>query len=311
MLNNILSASTQTDSLARIELDLANVAEKLANTPTDILISDLVDKAISFGLKVLAAFILYMLGAWIIKKIKSILQRIFEKKKTDAAISSFVLSIVSMALTVILIIITVGALGIDTTSLAALLAGGGMAIGMALNGTVQNFAGGIMILVFRPFQSGDYIQFGEYEGTVTEVNIVSTKLTTVDNRIIIIPNGSLSNGTINNFSQNTIRRVEWTIDVEYGNSSEETKKLLMELISSDPRIQHESDGAPADPFVGLSNLSSSSVQFVMRVWVKKADYWPVKFDMNEKIYSELPKNGIMFPYQKLDVTIINHENRNA
>lgn len=293
------------DTLVTIQDELAAVAEKLTNTPADVLISELLDKAVAFGLKVLAALFIYTLGIWIIRKIKRVVKRIFERRETDIAIASFVQSIVSIAMTIMLIIITVGALGIDTTSLAALLAGGGMAIGMALNGTVQNFAGGIMILAFRPFKSGDYIQYDEWEGTVTEVNIVSTKLTTTDNRTIIIPNGALSNGTINNFSHNKVRRVEWIIDVEYGTDVEKTKALLHDLLDDDPRILFVKTGAPADPFIGLSALAASSIQIVAKVWVNKADYWPVKFDMNEKIYTEFPKNGISFPYQKLDVNIIN------
>lgn len=292
------------DTLVTIQDELAAVAEKLTTTPVDVLIPELLDKAVSFGLKVLAALFIYTLGIWIIRKVKKIVRRIFERKETDPAIASFVLSILSIAMTIMLIITAVGALGVDTTSLAALLAGGGMAIGMALNGTVQNFAGGIMILAFRPFKSGDYIQYDEWEGTVTEVNIVSTKLTTTDNRTIIIPNGALSNGTINNFSHNTIRRVEWVIDVEYGTDVEKTKTLLHDLIEADPRILFKETGAPADPFIGLSTLAASSIQIVAKVWVNKGDYWPVKFDMNEKIYVEFPKNGINFPYQKLDVNII-------
>ena len=240
-----------TDTLT-IESKVTEVIETMKNTPAEVLLSDFVDKALSFGLKVLAAILIYIIGAWLIRKIKKILASIFERRKTDAAIASFVNSMTSIALTVMLIVITVGTLGIDTTSLAALLAGGGVAIGMALNGTVQNFAGGIMILIFKPFKAGDYIQVQGFEGTVTEVTIVSTKLTTVDNRNIIIPNGILSNDTINNFSQNTMRRVDWSIDVEYGSSSEQTKELLMTFLSVDDRILTAATGAPADPFVALS-----------------------------------------------------------
>lgn len=293
------------DSLNSVQEELSELAQKITNTPVDILIADLLDSAVRFGIKVLAAICIYSIGLWLIKKLKGLLARIFLKKGTDHAVSSFVQSIVSIAMTVMLIIITIGALGVDTTSIAALLAGGGMAIGLALNGTVQNFAGGIMILVFRPFQSGDYIQFENHEGTVTEVNIVSTKLTTVDNRIIIIPNGALSNGTINNFSHNTVRRTDWTIDLEYGCDTETVKEILIKLIESEPRILSKSNGAPADPFVALSALSASSVQFTMRTWVKKEDFWDVKFSMNEKIYTELPKHGLNFPYQKIDITIKN------
>lgn len=307
---SLLSISIQpSDSLTQVQAEIANFAEKISNTPADLLIEDLIGKAITFGLKVLAAIVIYFIGAWIIRKIKALLSRIFVKRNTDASIASFLQSIASISLTIILIIITVGALGVDTSSLAALLTGGGLAIGMALNGTVQNFAGGIMILVFRPFQSGDYIQYDQWEGTVTEVNIVSTKLTTVDNRIIIIPNGILSNGTINNFSHNKIRRADWNIDLEYGTSVEEAKKLLRELLESESRILTIEDGAPADPFVALSVLGPSSIQFTMRAWVNKADYWPVKFLMNEKIYEELPKKGLKFPYQKVDITILNNDSK--
>jgi small conductance mechanosensitive channel len=303
-MNTDIITITPPDTLTKVQAELAAVAEKISNSSTEELLSELVDKAVSFGLKVMAAVAIYIIGAWLIRKLKKVIGKIFEKKNTDAAIASFIQSIISIALTVVLVIITVGALGIDTTSIAALLAGGGMAIGLALNGTVQNFAGGIMILVFRPFKSGDYIQTQGFEGIVTEVNIVSTKLTTVDNKCVVIPNGSLSNGTINNFSQNDLRRLSWNVDVEYGSSSDLTKEVMLELMKNDKRILTTADGAPADPFVALSELSSSSVKFVMRAWVRAEDYWDVNFDMNESIYKELPKKGIMFPYQKLDVTIL-------
>ena len=287
------------DSLNQIQAEIAAIAEKVATTPANVLISDLIDKAVAFGLKVLAALLIYYVGAWLIKKIKGILQRIFERKNTDPAIASFTQSIVSIALTIVLIIVTIGTLGVDTTSFAALLAGGGMAIGMALNGTVQNFAGGIMILIFKPFKAGDFIEALGYSGTVSEVTITSTKLTTVDNRVIIIPNGSLSNGIINNFSNQTMRRVDLTVDVEYGSSSEGTKALLLKIINSDSRILT----TPAAPFVALNALKDSSVQFVIRVWVNASDYWGVYFDTLDKIYNELPKNGISFPFPQLDVNI--------
>lgn len=287
------------DSLNQIQAEIAAIAEKVTTTPANVLISDLIDKAVAFGLKVLAALLIYYVGAWLIRKIKGILQRIFERKNTDPAIASFTQSIVSIALTIVLIIVTIGTLGVDTTSFAALLAGGGMAIGMALNGTVQNFAGGIMILIFKPFKAGDFIEALGYSGTVSEVTITSTKLTTVDNRVIIIPNGSLSNGIINNFSKQTMRRVDLTVDVEYGSSSEGTKALLLKIINSDSRIIT----TPAEPFVALNALKDSSVQFVIRVWVNASDYWGVYFDTLDKIYNELPKNGISFPFPQLDVNI--------
>ncbi len=304
MLN--LLQTLPVDSLD-FQAQLAAVSEKIATTPVNELISDLIDKAVSFGLKLLAAFVIYFIGAWAIRKIKTLIVRIFEKKEADAAISSFIQSIAGIALTIMLIITVIGVVGIDTTSIAALLTGGGLAIGMALNGTVQNFAGGIMLIAFKPFKAGDYIEAQGYEGTVTELNIVSTKLTTVDNRCIIIPNGILSNGTINNFSQNNIRRLEWTVSVEYGSSVEECKKVLTDIINSEDRILYVAkDNAPADPLVALKTLSDSAIIFIMRAWVKKEDYWDVNFLTNEKIYHELPEHGIKFPFAQLDVHV--HQN---
>ena len=294
---------TQPTHTLDIQLAIDTLAEKLSTTPVTVLVSELIDKAVAFGLKVLAALFIYSIGIWIIRRIRNILSRLLSRKNTDAGISSFVQSLVGIILNIILLVITIGAVGIDTTSIGALLAGGGMAIGMALNGTVQNFAGGIMLVAFKPFKVGDYIEAQGYEGTVTEISIVSTKLMTADNRCIIIPNGALSNGTINNFSHNTIRRVEWTVCVEYGVSAEECKRLLNELLERALRILRENDGAPADPFVGLSILADSSVNFTMRAWVKKENYWPVKFEMNEKIYETLPKHGIHFPFPQMDVHV--------
>lgn len=299
-----IDSLARPDSLNEVQAEIASVVEHIANTPANELLSELLDKAIMFGLKVFAAFIIYFVGAWIIRKLKGMLTRFFVKKDTDAAIASFVQSLVSISLTIALILVTVGTLGVDTSSLAALLTGGGLAIGMALNGTVQNFAGGIMLLVFRPFKAGDYIAAQGFEGTVSEINIVSTKLTTTDNRCIIIPNGVLSNETINNFSQNSLRRVDWTVNVEYGASVEDTKELMMSLMYDDKRILQD-EKAPALPFVALKSLDDNGISFVMRAWVKSEDYWSVCYDMNERIYKELPLKGIQFPYPKLDVIINN------
>ena len=291
------------DTLTAVQAGIATVIEKVTTTPTTELLKDMVDSGVRFGLKLLAAFLIYFIGAWIIRRIKSILRRTFERRKTDAAISSFVQSITSIALTLMLIIITIGTVGIDTSSIAALLTGGGLAIGLALNGTMQNFAGGLMILIFKPFKAGDFIEAQGHSGTVAEVNITSTKLTTTDNRVIIIPNGILSNDVINNYSGRQMRRLDITVGVEYGSSSDETKQLLMNLIKSDERSMSVDQGAPADPFVALSALNDSAVEFTIRIWVKTDNYWPLKFDMTERIYNELPKHGIMFPFPQLDVNI--------
>ena len=311
-MKTILGIITQIDSIAKrdslnaVQAELVSVMEKLTTTSSTDLLKELIDNTIRFGLKLLAAFLIYTFGAWVIKKVKRGLARGFEKRETDAGIASFVQSIVSIALTIVLIIITVGTLGIDTSSIAALLTGGGLAIGLALNGTVQNFAGGLMILVFKPFKAGDFIEMGAHSGTVTEVNITSTKLTTTDNRVIIIPNGKLSSEVINNYSSRQVRRLEILVDVEYGSSADQTKELLHKIIQADPRILTVKDGVPADPMVVLSSLKDSSVQFMIRVWVKREDYWATKFSLNEDIYKKLPENGINFPFPQLDVNIKNN-----
>ena len=283
---------------------LQNIAQTIASDP-DKFLQDLLRDAISFGLKVVAAFLVYIIGAWLIKRVKGVLRRIFEKRNTEKTIASFINSLVTISLTVLLVIITVDTLGVNTTSLAAVLAAGGMAIGMALSGTVQNFAGGIMILMFKPFKAGDYIEALGYSGKVAEVNIVSTKLRTFDNRTIILPNGSLSNGNINNYFEHSVNRLEWLVSVEYATDNEKAKEVMMGILKSDPRILDSSTDGAADPFVALNALKDSSVEYTMKAWVKVEDYWDVKYSINEAIFTELPKNGINFPFPQLDVHVKN------
>lgn len=280
--------------------DTEKFIQKVTTTPTEDLLKELLSDMIQFGLKVFAALAIYFIGAWIIKKIKKILANIFAKRHTEKAIASFTMSLVSISLTILLIILTVGTLGVNTTSLAALLAAGGMAIGMALSGTVQNFAGGIMLLVFKPFKAGDFIEAQGFAGTVSEVNIVSTKLRTTDNRTIVLPNGALSGGTINNVSQNPTRRVEWKIGVEYGTDPAQAREIILSLLKADKRVLRGTD-APAEASVCVSGLLDSSVELQVRCWTRTEDYWDVLYDITERIYTELPKNGINFPFPQLDV----------
>lgn len=290
-----------------IKADTQKLIEHVTTTPAEELLKELLSDIIQFGLKVLAALLIYCVGVWIIKKIKKILSNIFAKRHTEKAIASFTMSLVSITLTILLIILTVGTLGVNTTSLAALLAAGGMAIGMALSGTVQNFAGGIMLLVFKPFKAGDFIEAQGFSGTVSEVNIVSTKLRTTDNRTIVLPNGALSGGTINNISQNPTRRVEWKIGVEYGSDTEKAREVLLGLLNDDKRVLTGPD-APELPSMKLSGLMDSSIELQLRCWVKTEDYWDVLYDTNEKIYISLPQNGISFPFPQLDVHVVDQNN---
>lgn len=293
-------ATQAADSVA---VDLEQFTHNLITNPSGTLES-LGQDIINFGLKLLAALAIYLVGAWLIRRIKKGLGNMFAKRKTEKALASFIMSFTTIGLTILLIIISISTLGVDTTSIAALIAAAGVAIGMALSGTVQNFAGGIMLLVFKPFKAGDFIETQDgFSGTVTDVNIVSTKLTTTDNRIIVIPNGSLSNGTINNYSMNTMRRVEWLVGVEYGTSAEEVKNVLKSIVDGEKRVLYLNTGAPADPLIAINALKDSAVEYVVRVWVKKEDYWDVFYRLNEEIYTVLPSKGINFPFPQMDVHI--------
>lgn len=266
--------------------------------------TQLLHNAITFGIKVVIALIVYIIGAWLIKRVKKLLLRIFERRDTERTLASFVSSLVSISMTVLLIIITVSTLGVDTTSLAALLAAGGMAIGMAMSGTVQNFAGGIMLLVFKPFKVGDFITAQGFSGTVTDVSIVSTKIVSTDNHIVVIPNGTLSNGNIDNYSTNPLRRVDLEISVAYGADADRCIETILDIVHGDKRIIDAQTPGAADPFVALSSLNASDITFVVRVWVHTPDYWNVRFDLNKSLYTQLPQQGFEFAYPHMDVTLI-------
>lgn len=278
------------------------------------------DSAIRFGLKVLVAFVIYLIGAWLIKRVKKLLVKVFERRHTERTLATFISSLVSITLTVMLVLATIGTLGVDTTSFAALLTAGGMAIGMALSGTVQNFAGGIMLLIFRPFKAGDFITASGVSGTVMEVSIVSTKILTTDNRVIVLPNGTLFSSNIENVSAQPLRRVEWTVSVEYGSDARKCMELIQSIVRSDARVLTSADQRPKtnsrsavnteglpipDPFVALSSLNENDISFTVRAWVRKEDYWGVFYDLNLRFYTELPQHGFGFAYPHMDVNITN------
>ena len=275
--------------------------DSLTSTPPDELMHTLVQDGLHFGLKVLAALALFLIGGWIIKLIKRAMNRGLVRRKAEPVIISFVGSLVSVTLWILLIILTISTLGINTTSLAALLAAGGMAIGMALSGTVQNFAGGIMLLVFKPFKSGDMIEAQGHIGKVSEINIISTKIVTPDNRTVILPNGALSNGNINNITSLPLRRVETTVTVSYGSDAAAVREAILDILKADPRILDATTPGAADPMVALRAMKESSVEFIVRGWARSEDYWDVLFSMNESIYTGLPERGIAFPFPQLDV----------
>lgn len=304
----LLQTTIDPEVIINMNDSIKNAADsmlaKAKNDPATFL-QELGQAFIDFSLKLLAALIIYAVGAWIIRRIKKWLNRLFIKRGTEKTLASFISSLVSITLTILLIVITISTLGINTTSLAALLAAGGMAIGMALSGTVSNFAGGIMILAFKPFKVGDFINAQGYSGTVQSVSIVNTKVLTTDNRLVVIPNGALSNGNIDNYTALPLRRLDIEVNVEYGTDADHCIELLNRIISEEPRIIDSSVPGAKDPFVALLSMNDSNISFITRSWLKAEDYWSVKFDLNKKIYTLLPKEGIQFAYPQLNVTIKN------
>lgn len=277
-------------------------AEALVSNPTEAL-HQIGIEMIHFGLKVLLAVVIYILGAWLIRLIKRLMNKAFEKSRTDKTVASFVSSFTSVVLTIVLIVVTISTLGVNTTGLAALLAGGGVAIGMALSGTLQNFSGGLLILAFKPFKVGDFIEAQGYAGTVTEMSIVSTRITLPDNRSVIIPHGPLANGNINNYSRNPIRRVEWKFGMEYGVDAVACEAKVLEIIRANDKVLDTSVPGASEPFAAISSLGDSGVEFIARAWVRNADYWSVYFGVNDAIYTELPKAGFSFPFPQLDIHV--------
>jgi small conductance mechanosensitive channel len=219
-----------------------------------------------------------------------------ERKNVDATIQSFLKSFVSILLNVLLIITVVSALGINTTSFAALLASFGVAAGMALSGNLQNLAGGLIILLFKPFKVGDVIEAQGVLGSVKEIQIIHTILQTPDNKEIFLPNGSLSSGSITNYSKMDTRRVDFTVSVEYGTDVEKVMNALRDIANADSRVLKDPEA-----FIALSSLADSSVNFTFRVWVKGSDYWPVYFTLNKQIYEEFNRQGIGFPFPQLQI----------
>ena len=284
-------------------LQAADVALKSTEAVKDIydvelskLLETLIGFALQAGKSILVAIIIYVVGRFIIRMVNKIVAKVLVKRNVDLTIQSFVKSFVNVLLTTLLIVAVVNALGVDTTSFAALLASVGLAAGMALSGNLQNLAGGILLLLFRPFRVGDYITAQGESGTVKEIQILHTIIVTVDNRDVILPNGALSSGNMTNFSKEPLRRVDLTIGVEYGQDIERVREVLQKLFAADTRILQD----PA-PFVALGALSSSSVDITIRLWVKSEDYWGVFFDTNETIYKTFNKEGINFPFPQLTV----------
>lgn len=261
-----------------------------------LMFEKLLDHAVSFGMKIAAAIIVYFIGRWVIKRLNLFVKKMLRLRRADKSLSIFVQNLVSIFLNFVFIVIIVGILGVDTTSLVALLASAGLAVGMALSGTLQNFAGGVVIMLFKPFKVGDYIEGQGQQGTVKEIQIFNTIINTPDNKVVVIPNGGLSTSILINYSREETRRVNWTFSITYGDDYDKAKIVLKNLCDSDKRILKE-----PQVLIEIQTLNSSSVDIVVRAWVKSADYWNVYFSMNEKVYKTFAQEGLNIPFPQMDV----------
>lgn len=271
--------------------------KKLATTPVSEWLPDLVkDYLVPFGLKLVAAIVVLFLGRWVIKLIKKWMANGLMSRHGDATLHSFLSNLVSVVLYFFLIMAIVGILGINTSSLVALLASAGLAVGMSLGGTLQNFAGGVLIIMFRPFKVGDFISAQGMEGKVSEIQIFNTHLLTMDNKEVILPNGALATGVMTNYSKQKTRRVDWIYSISYGDDYDRAKTVLRGLCDADERILKS-----PEPFIELGKLNDSSVDITLRVWVESIDYWAVYFSMNEKVYKAFAQEGLNIPFPQMDV----------
>jgi small-conductance mechanosensitive channel len=314
---------------------------------------------VDFSISLAVALLVFTIGKFVIKRIHNLVQTVMVRRQVDKSLTTFVLSLVRIALYFILLVTVIGILGIETSSFIAVFASAGVAVGMALSGTLQNFAGGVLILLLKPYKVGDYIEAQGYAGKVTEIQIFSTIICTPDNKSIIIPNGGLSTGSINNWSREKYRRIDWDVSISYGEDFEKAKKAILDILATEDKIakkytddqleeagistcNNDDDEAieekpslwrrmfsghqkvkahmarareryensmpkpvPDDrsPVVVLDSLGASSVDLKVRAWVKSEDYWTVYYNINQRIYTELPRPGISFPFPQMDVHI--------
>lgn len=271
----------------------------ITRTQIDLLLDRLMEFGISAGKHILIAAIVYAIGRAIIGIINRVVARLLNRQHIDPSVQTFLRSMIKILLTILLIISVIGALGINTTSFAALLASAGVAVGMALSGNLQNFAGGLVILLFKPYKVGDWIEAQGVQGSVKEIQIFHTVLVQADNKVVYVPNGSMSTAVVVNYSRLDTRRVEWTIGIDYGEDVDKARAAILEALGREPLIL-----ADPEPTVALGALADSSVNLTVRVWTKTGDYWPVFNNGYRLIYDAFNAKGINFPYPNQTVHIV-------
>jgi small conductance mechanosensitive channel len=251
----------------------------------------LTELAIQYGGKLLLALITLVIGLWLINRLVRMIKKVFALRSFEQTLQSFLTSFISILLKVLLVISVVSMLGVQMTSFIALLGAAGLAVGMALSGTLQNFAGGVVLLILKPFKVGDFIEAAGFMGTVKEIQIFHTILATPDNKIIVIPNGTLSNGALTNFSTEPQRRVQWIVGIDYTSDIDLARSIVKDILESDSRVLKD-----PEIFIGVGELADSSVNLTIRAWTDGADFWPVFFDVNEKVKKRFDAKGIIIPF---------------
>lgn len=264
----------------------------------EVYIEKFMDLMMTYGLKLIGAILVWVIGGIVIKTMMNAFYKVLDKRNIDASLKPFLGGLVGGLLKVMLVITVLGMFGIEMTSFIAILGAAGLAVGMALSGTLQNFAGGVMLLIFKPYKVGDVIEAQGYIGSVSEIQIFNTIMKTPDNKTIIVPNGGISTGSMINYSTEATRRVDWTIGIGYGDDVDKAKQVIKTMADNDARILKD-----PEVFIAVSALADSSVNFAVRAWVKSEDYWGVFFDMNENVYKTFAKEGLNIPYPQMDVHV--------
>lgn len=253
---------------------------------------------IKYGVKLLIALGILIVGLWLIKKLLYAINLIFERRNFDNSLKGFLRSFIDIILKVLLVITVLSTLGVEMTSFIAILGAAGFAIGMALSGTLSNFAGGVIILILKPFRVGDVIEAQGYLGNVKEIQIFNTTLNTFDNKRIIIPNGALATGNLTNYSIEDRRRVDWTFGISYGDSFDKAKEIIFDLLAKNEKVLRD-----PEIFIALQSLGDSAVNIVVRAWCNTPDYWDIYFRLNEEVYKSFSEQGISIPYPQMDIHI--------
>jgi small conductance mechanosensitive channel len=259
--------------------------------------------AAEYGPKLLLALILLFVGLWIIRIFTRMFERAMDKASVEVSLRKFLSSLVNLALKALLLVSVISTMDIEMTSFVAIIGAAGLAVGLALQGSLANFAGGVLILLFKPFKVGDYIEASGQSGTVSEISVFNTILKTIDNKVVIVPNGALSNDIKINYTAESTRRVDLTFGIGYSDDLRKAKAILQEIANADERVHKE----PA-PFVAVKELGESSVDFTYRVWVNTADYWDVYFSTIEKVKLTFDERGVSIPFPQRDVHLYQKNN---